>query len=159
MSERSAFTTVTSGSGCQSSWNTWRAGQAWRPDLGVRVALLTSSELPIGVLDNRQLTEQSGLMSDELTEAELDAILARAENSLDGPWQSFVEGRDHFGGDNFIRAGGLDDETPDMYVTLSCWNTEPPKAATPAILDFIAAARQDVPRLVAEVRRLRALSA
>ncbi len=105
------------------------------------------------------MTEQSGPMSDDLTEAELEAILARAENSLDGPWQSFVEGRDHFGGDNFIRTGGLDDESPDMYVTLSYWNTEPPKAATPAILDFIAAARQDVPRLVAEVRRLRSQSA
>ena len=98
-------------------------------------------------------------MSDPLTEADLDAILARAENSLDGPWQSFVEGRDHFGGDNFIRTGGLDDAMPDMYVTLSYWNAEAPKAATPAVLDFIASARQDVPRLVAEVRRLRALNA
>ena len=27
-----------------------------------------------------------------------------------GPWESFVEGRDRWSGDNFIRIGGLDDQ-------------------------------------------------
>jgi hypothetical protein len=60
-----------------------------------------------------------------------------------------VEGRDHWSGDNFIRIGGLDDNEPDMYVMR---DTTP---ATTTDLDFIAHARQDVPRLLAEVRRLR----
>jgi len=98
-------------------------------------------------------------MSDDLTEAELDAILSRAENSLPAPWKAFVEGRDHFSGDDFIRSGGLDDAMPDIYVTLSYWNSESPKPASADVLDFIASARQDVPRLVEEVRRLRGMGA
>jgi len=74
---------------------------------------------------------------------------------LAGPWEASIEGRDHWSGDNFIRTGGQDDEAPDMYITLSYWNSEPPTPAGPAVLDFIAAARQDLPRLIAEVRRLR----
>lgn len=129
-----------------------------RPSQEARRVAGDAAELPLCTLDNRRMTEQSELMSDDLTEADLDAILVRAEKSLAGPWEAFVEGRDHLSGDDFIRVGGLDDKTPDMYVTLSYWNDEPPKPATPAVLDFIAAARQDVPRLVAEVRRLRALN-
>lgn len=90
-------------------------------------------------------------MSDE----DLDRLEKLVEATLPGPWESFVEGRDHDSGDDFIRTGRLDDNAPDMYVTSSYWNNEPPKPAGPAILDFIAAARQEVPRLVAEVRRLR----
>jgi hypothetical protein len=94
-------------------------------------------------------------MTDELSDDELDRMEARTEASLPGPWEAFVEGRDHLGGDDFIRTGGLDDDAPDMYVTLDHWNSEPARPAGPAVLDFIAAARQDVPRLIAEVRRLR----
>jgi hypothetical protein len=101
------------------------------------------------------LIRQTAIVSDEITDDVLDQMLARAEASLRSPWQSFVEGRDHFGGDSFIRTGGLDDASPDMYVTLSYWDDNPVKPATADVLDFIAAAREDVPRLVAEVRRLR----
>jgi hypothetical protein len=94
-------------------------------------------------------------MADALTDDELDRIATRADASLPGPWEAFIEGREHSSGDDFIRTGGLDDASPDMYVTLSYWNDEPPKSATAEVLDFIAAARQDIPRLVAEVRRLR----
>jgi hypothetical protein len=45
------------------------------------------------------------------------AIEQRAAAATKGPWQSFVEGRDHRGGDDFIRTGGLDDESPDMNVS------------------------------------------
>ena len=96
-------------------------------------------------------------MNEEITDDELDSMLARAERSFRSPWQSFVEGRDHLGGDSFIRTGGLDDASPDMYVTLSYWDDNPPKPATADVLDFIAAARKDIPRLVAEVRRLRSV--
>ncbi|MFJ8010942.1 hypothetical protein [Streptomyces sp. NPDC096339] len=38
-----------------------------------------------------------------LSSDELDAIEQRCAMASQGPWQSFVEGRDHLGGDNFIR--------------------------------------------------------
>src|SRR3954453_9053212 len=99
--------------------------------------------------------EHYSSVSDELTDDELDQMEARAQAALSPPWESFIEGRDHFSGDDFIRTGGLDDEAPDMYVSLSYWDNDTPKPADGSVLDFIAAARQDVPRLVAEVRRLR----
>ena len=80
-----------------------------------------------------------------MDDAELEAILARSESATAGPWESWVEGRDHVGGDSFIRRGGLDDSVEDMYLTP--WRLQDQ--------DFVAAARQDVPRLVREVRRLR----
>jgi hypothetical protein len=89
----------------------------------------------------------------QLTEEELDRIEARASAASKVPWQSFIEGRDHCGGDNFIRVGGLDDDEPDMYVSRSTGTGLLPTSV--ADLDFIAASRQDVPRLLREVRRLR----
>ncbi|MBA3844876.1 MAG: hypothetical protein H0X39_20060 [Actinobacteria bacterium] len=73
----------------------------------------------------------------------------RAEAASKAPWQSFIEGRDHWAGDDFIRIGGLDDDEKDMYVSRER------TPASDADLDFIAHARQDLPRLIAEVRRLR----
>ncbi|MGZ4691055.1 MAG: hypothetical protein ACXVKA_05355 [Acidimicrobiia bacterium] len=84
-----------------------------------------------------------------LTEAELDAIEQRALAASKGPWRSYVEGRDHWSGDDFIRIGGDADDEPDMYISR---DTNPAAAED---LDFVAHARQDVPRLVAEIRRLR----
>lgn len=60
------------------------------------------------------------LVSDErqpVSEAQLDQIEQRCDAASKPPWQSFIEGRDHWGGDNFIRVGGLDDSEPDMYVS------------------------------------------
>ena len=79
------------------------------------------------------------MSSDTLDDLELEAIRARCDGATVGPWRAFVEGRDHRGGDSFIRTGGLDDGSPDLYVT----------NATIADLDFIANARQDIPRLLA----------
>ncbi|EHH05130.1 hypothetical protein MEA186_30567 [Mesorhizobium amorphae CCNWGS0123] len=56
-------------------------------------------------------------------------------------------GRDFLGGSNFIQTGEGADRGEDIEMT----------DGTVADQDFMAAARQDVPRLVAEVRRLRAL--
>jgi hypothetical protein len=83
-----------------------------------------------------------------LTDAELSAIQARCDAATSGPWESFVEGRDHSSGSNFIRTGGPT-RGPDIELS----------GATAADQDFIAHARQDVPRLVAEVRRLRQVQA
>ncbi|MGH3370544.1 MAG: hypothetical protein ACRDPR_11120 [Nocardioidaceae bacterium] len=86
-----------------------------------------------------------------LTDAELEKMDRRVGAASPAPWKSFVEGRDHESGDSFILIGGLDSTQPDMYVS---HDGAPAPAAD---LDFIAHARQDVPRLIAEVRRLRAL--
>jgi hypothetical protein len=75
-------------------------------------------------------------MSDE----ELDLIEARIRKATSGPWASFVEGRDHTSGSSFIR-------TPVSDIELS--------GATAADQDFVAHARDDLPRLLKEVRRLR----
>jgi hypothetical protein len=78
---------------------------------------------------------------DELTNADLDRIEARLRAAAPGPWKSFVEGRDHTSGSSFIA-------TPDNDIELT--------GATAADQDFIAHAREDLPRLLDEVRRLRA---
>jgi hypothetical protein len=70
----------------------------------------------------------------------LDDIEARAALATPGPWRSFIEGRDHLSGSDFIRTGGADIELA---------------GATHADQDFIAHARQDIVRLIEEVRRLR----
>jgi hypothetical protein len=52
-------------------------------------------------------------MDDQLL-LEIEARLAAATK---GPWQSFVEGRDHLAGDSFIRTGGMDNDSPDIYLS------------------------------------------
>lgn len=93
--------------------------------------------------------------SHELTEVELDGIERRASQATPGPWVPWLESREGIGGESFIELGadGVDDL--QMYVAYSPARPAGPDAATDADLDFIAHARQDVPRLVAEVRRLR----
>ena len=90
---------------------------------------------------------------DSPTDAAVEQIERRCDAASKPPWQSFIEGRDHWGGDNFIRVGGMDDSEPDMYVSRHV--AEGLMPASDADLDFIAHARQDLPLLLAEVRRLR----
>ena len=73
------------------------------------------------------------------------------ERRLDGispaPWKSYVEGRDHSSGSNVIITGeGTDCRNDLEFAGISA-----------ADQDFIAACRQDVPKLIAEVKRLRNL--
>lgn len=82
-----------------------------------------------------------------LSVAELEEIRRRTNAATHGPWESFVEGRDHLGGSNFIRTGGLDDDCPDIEML----------AASVADQDFMAHARQDIPRLLDEITTLRSL--
>jgi hypothetical protein len=77
--------------------------------------------------------------------AELEAIRRRCEAATAGPWESFVEGREHLGGNDFIRTGGLDDQSPDIELL----------RASTADQDFIAHARQDIPRMLDEIERLK----
>lgn len=83
-----------------------------------------------------------------LSDAELGGMAARCAAATPGPWRSFIEGRDHLGGNNFIQTGGADDLSPDFELV----------GATYADQDFVAEARQDVPRLLAEVGRLRRMA-
>lgn len=79
-----------------------------------------------------------------LSEAELAAIGARCEAATPGPWKSFIEGRDHWSGDSFIMRGTNESRHEDLFIS----------PASVVDQDFIAAARQDIPRLIREVRRL-----
>ncbi|MEM6274503.1 MAG: hypothetical protein AAF735_04605 [Myxococcota bacterium] len=80
-----------------------------------------------------------------LNDSELAAIEARCEAATAGPWVSYIEGRDHTSGSNFIMTGSEDSRGPDIELS----------GATNADQDFIAHARQDIPRLLAEIARLR----
>ena len=87
--------------------------------------------------------------NDPISDTELHTMQQRADAASKGPWEAFVAGP----GDSFssmIRIGGVDDNEPDMYLSREDWYS-----ANAADLRFIAAARQDVPRLIAEVQRLR----
>ena len=76
-----------------------------------------------------------------MTDDELKQILARCEAATPGPWRSWVEGRNHESGDSFIQTAG-----EDIYLS----------GGTLADQDFIASARQDIPRLVAALLAARA---
>lgn len=77
----------------------------------------------------------------EITDAWLEELAQKFRATTPGPWTSFVEGRDVDSGSSFIQTGG-----EDIYL----------QGATDADQDFIAAARQALPLLIDEVRRLRA---
>lgn len=79
--------------------------------------------------------------TEPMTESDLDLIAERCDAATRGPWQAFVEGRDHESGSSFIGTSGHDIEL---------------SGASEEDYDFIANAKQDVPRLIEEVRRLRA---
>jgi hypothetical protein len=95
------------------------------------------------------MTNKRGHMTKEsgrLTESELAAIEARAAKATEGPWVNMPDGP--FWGE--IKTARLEGE--------GGWSTiaEMPEADDrEADFDFIAAAREDVPALVAEIRRLR----
>jgi hypothetical protein len=92
---------------------------------------------------------------------ELEAIKARCEATSVAPWVSFIEGRDCESGSSFIMTGipkgehiwsenrgkyiWGENRGEDLYLT----------GGTNADLDFIAHARQDIPRLLEEIERLK----
>ena len=75
-----------------------------------------------------------------LTDDDIQEIKKRYDQATPGPWKSYVEGREEMSGSDFIMTGG-----EDIYLT----------GATVADQDFIARARQDIPRLIVEIERLR----
>ena len=82
-----------------------------------------------------------------LSETELDEIRGRCEAASPGPWKSFVEGRDHTSGSSFIMTGSGAARGNDIEL----------QGATYADQDFIAHARQDIPRLLDEIANLKRL--
>lgn len=73
---------------------------------------------------------------------DMHAIRQRCDQATPGPWKSFVEGRDHDSGSSFIMTSGGDIELIGASV---------------ADQEFIAHARQDIPQLLAEIQRLKAM--
>lgn len=73
-----------------------------------------------------------------------------------GPWRSWVEGRDHRGGDSFIQTGG---DGPDIYTHATYAvevDVDKRLGTYDAVQDFVAECRQDVPWLIERVRVLTA---
>jgi len=81
------------------------------------------------------------MMRDEISEEEIKEIKTRLEKTTPGPWTSISESRGETVGTDFIMTAG-----EDIYLM----------GATLVDQDFIAHARQDVPRLIAEIERLKA---
>ena len=80
-----------------------------------------------------------------LTDKKIAEIRERCEAASPGPWISYIEGRDHTSGSDFIMIGEGGNRSEDIELT----------GATKADQDFIAHARQDVPTLIAEIERLK----
>lgn len=90
-------------------------------------------------------------MDEPLSDQELTALEALTRAAAPAPWVAFVQ--NGLGGDSFIRLDGLDDQfPPDMYIHRD------DKIAPDADIEFIAAARNHMPRLLAELRRGRGQS-
>jgi hypothetical protein len=80
-----------------------------------------------------------------LTEDELVEIEKRLGDSKNGPWKSYIEGIDHTSGSNFIMTGEGNTRGEDIEML----------GATIADYYFISNAKQDIPKLIAEIRRLK----
>ena len=79
-----------------------------------------------------------------LTEKELLEIEMRVKQSQNGPWKAYIEGRDHTSGSHFIMTGTGENLGE---IELSGARLED--------YDFIANAKQDIPKLIAEIRELK----
>lgn len=75
-----------------------------------------------------------------LTDKDLKDISDRCNKATNGPWKSFIEGRDHESGSDFI-------QTPDGDIELI--------GGTRDDQEFIAYSRTDIPKLIEEIKRLR----
>ena len=85
-------------------------------------------------------------MDNAITEDDLDRLEALTAAATPEPWESFIEEREPIGRSSFIQLGADGYSPPDMYVYHDA------KTAPAADLDFIAAARKYMPRLIREVR-------
>jgi hypothetical protein len=91
------------------------------------------------------------MTEEPLTDEELAELERLAAAATPGPWIANIEEEEPIGGDSMIELGLPGDFPPDMYVF------HDRRIAPSADIKFIAAARNYVPRLIAELRRLREL--
>ncbi len=82
-----------------------------------------------------------------MIEVEIKQIEKRVQKASRAPWKAYIEGRDHEGGLSFIMVGEGENRQDDIELY----------GAKLEDYDFIANARQDVPKLIAEIRRLQAI--
>jgi hypothetical protein len=87
---------------------------------------------------------ENEMNSEPLLQEYLDQIRRRSEKATPAPWIDFLERRDQLSGESFI-ARGPNRLEGDLYLI----------GATDADIEFIAHARQDIPRLLDEIVRLR----
>ena len=89
-------------------------------------------------------------MGEPLSDEELSELEALTTAATPSPWVANIEEEGALGGDSMIGLDGLPgDFPPDMYVF------HDRQIAPSADIKFIATARNYMPRLLAEVRRLR----
>jgi hypothetical protein len=79
-----------------------------------------------------------------MTKEELEKIEERLNKAQKGIWRAYIEERDHTSGSSFIMTGIGSERGNDIELL----------GATEADYDFIANAKQDIPILIAELRRL-----
>ncbi|MFJ4681675.1 hypothetical protein [Kitasatospora sp. NPDC088783] len=99
-------------------------------------------------------------MNEALTDTELDAMERRIAGATSGPWVPLLETRWGTGGASCIQVDpDVAEQDDEMYLRRFIGGQEVlgPDRQLDADLDFIVAAREDMPRLIAEVRRLRML--
>jgi hypothetical protein len=77
----------------------------------------------------------------------LKEIEERCNKARPSPWKSYIEGRDHESGSDFIMVGDGVNRQDDIEL----------HGTTDADQDFIAYSRQDIPLLLVEIKRLRKL--
>ena len=88
-------------------------------------------------------------MDDPVTDEELAELEALTDAATPGPWIANLESEGGLGGDSMIELGIPGDFPPDMYVF------HDRRIAPDGDLRFIAAARNYMPRLLAELRERR----
>lgn len=87
-----------------------------------------------------------------MTDKELSEIKARLDLAAKGEWKSYIEGRDHTSGSSFIMTGVKEGE--DIWSKNRGEDIEL-TGATNADQDFIAHAKQDIPKLLLEIDNLK----
>lgn len=95
-----------------------------------------------------KLVDAADRGADLITGEELDRLDAAARRATAGPWTPCLDDDQPEGAANFIQVGD-DHEVPDMYLWLG------DEFAPSADVELIANARQDVPKLVLELKRLK----
>ena len=84
-----------------------------------------------------------------LDDETLDALMRLSDHGDPPPWNASVEGRDHMSGDTFIMIGAEGDRREDLYLSRDSG------LADSATHDLVAEARNALPVLIGEIRRLR----